>query len=67
MDLVTKLELEVVVVRTVEVCGLIGCRSRPRQMVVDIVVDMCYECCYAWSLFVVFVVVVLFVVLVIVV
>ena len=41
MDPVARLELEVVVVHTAEVCELIGCRSRPRQMVVGIVVDMC--------------------------
>ena len=40
MDPVTRLELEVVVVHTAEVCKLIGCRSRPIQMVVGIVVDM---------------------------
>ena len=47
---------------TVEVCGLIGCRDRPRRKVVGIVVDKWYVCCCWWCLFVVFVEAVLFVV-----
>ena len=60
--LVTRLELEVVVVCSVVVFGLNDCRGHPRRMVVGIEVGMWCMCCCLFDLTVVVVTAVLLVV-----